>query len=69
MVSDCDMWIAKINAEAGIRVDETGWKARQDVDEIYKMCKDREDGRGAEDRYGHDDDARYPAIGQGYTLG
>ena len=39
MVSDCDKWIAKINAEAGIRVDEAGWKARQDVDEIYKMCK------------------------------
>ena len=31
MVSDCDKWIAKINAEAGIRVDEAGWKARQDA--------------------------------------
>ena len=40
MASDCDQWIAKINAEAGIRVDEAGWKARQNVDQIYQLCKD-----------------------------
>ena len=40
MQSNCDKWIARINAEAGIRVDEAGWRARQNVDDIYKMCKD-----------------------------
>ena len=40
MQSDCDKWIARINAEAGTRVDEAAWKARQNVDDIYKMCKD-----------------------------
>jgi hypothetical protein len=40
MATDCDKWIARINSEAGIRVDEAGWKARQNVDDIYKMCKD-----------------------------
>ena len=43
--SDCDQWIAQINAEAGIRVDEAAWRARQNADDIYKMCKD---GRMAE---------------------
>jgi hypothetical protein len=40
MQSDCDKWIAQINAEAGIRVDDAAWQARQNVDDIYKMCKD-----------------------------
>ena len=38
--SDCDQWIARINAEAGVRADEAAWRARQNVDDIYKMCKD-----------------------------
>ena len=38
--SDCDQWIARINAEAGVRADEAAWRARQNVDAIYKMCKD-----------------------------
>ncbi len=40
MASDCDKWIDRINAEAGVRVDETGWKARQSVDDIARMCKE-----------------------------
>ena len=40
MMSDCDQWIAKINAEAGTRVDEAGYNARQTVDEISKLCKE-----------------------------
>jgi anti-sigma factor ChrR (cupin superfamily) len=40
MTGDCDKWIARINSEAGVRVDEAGWNARQNVDEIYKLCKD-----------------------------
>ena len=40
MARDCEKWISKINAEAGIRVDEAGWKARQNVDEIARLCKD-----------------------------
>ncbi len=39
MTSDCDKWVARINGEAGIRVDEAGWMARQNVDEIDKLCK------------------------------
>ena len=45
MTSDCDQWIAKINAEAGVRADEAAWRARQNVDDIYKMCRE---GRMAE---------------------
>ena len=40
MASDCDKWIARINTEAGIRVDEAGWKARQNADDIARMCKE-----------------------------
>ena len=40
MMSDCDKWIAKINGEAGVRVDEAGHNARLKVDEIAKMCKE-----------------------------
>ena len=39
-MSDCDKWIATINGEAGVRVDETGHNARMKVDEIAKMCKE-----------------------------
>ncbi len=39
MTSDCDKWVGRINGEAGIRVDEAGWMARQNVDEIDKLCK------------------------------
>ena len=28
MTSDCDKWIARINGEAGVRVDEAGHNAR-----------------------------------------
>ena len=38
--SDCDRWIERINAEAGVRVDEAGWKARQNIDDIARMCKE-----------------------------
>ena len=40
MAGDCDKWIERINAEAGVRVDEAGWKARQNVDDIARMCKE-----------------------------
>jgi hypothetical protein len=40
MMSDCDKWIAKIDSEAGVRVDEAGHNARMKVDEIAKMCKE-----------------------------
>jgi len=40
MMSDCDKWIATINAEAGDRVDEAGYTARQKVDDIYRLCKE-----------------------------
>jgi hypothetical protein len=40
MTSDCDKWIARINGEAGVRVDEAGHNARMKVDEIAKMCKE-----------------------------
>ena len=40
MTSDCERWIARINGEAGVRVDEAGHNARQKVDEIAKMCKE-----------------------------
>lgn len=40
MTSDCDKWIARINGEAGIRVDEAGWRARQNVDQISRQCKE-----------------------------
>ena len=39
-MSDCDQWVAKINAEVGIRADEASHAARMKVDEITKMCKD-----------------------------
>jgi len=39
-MSDCDKWVAKINAEVGIRADEASHAARMKVDEITKMCKD-----------------------------
>jgi hypothetical protein len=39
-MSDCDQWVAKINAEVGIRADEASHAARMKVDEIAKMCKD-----------------------------
>ena len=39
-MSDCDKWIATINGEAGVRVDEAGHNARLKVDEIAKMCKE-----------------------------
>ena len=45
MTRDCDKWIARINGEAGVRVDEAGHNARMKVDEIAKMCKE---GRMAE---------------------
>jgi hypothetical protein len=45
MMSDCDKWVARINGEAGVRVDEAGHNARMKVDEIAKMCKE---GRMAE---------------------
>ena len=38
--SDRDRWIERINAEAGVRVDEAGWKARQNIDDIARMCKE-----------------------------
>ena len=40
MASDCAKWIDRINAEAGVRVDEAGWKARQNVDDIARMCNE-----------------------------
>jgi hypothetical protein len=40
MVSDCDKWIAAINAEAGDRVDEAGYTAKQKIDDIARMCKE-----------------------------
>ncbi|PYO05172.1 MAG: hypothetical protein DMD75_29035 [Candidatus Rokuibacteriota bacterium] len=40
MMSDCDKWIATINGEVGVRVDEAGHNARMKVDEIAKMCKE-----------------------------
>ena len=40
MMSDCDKWIAAINAEAGDRVDEAGYTARQKVDDIARLCKE-----------------------------
>lgn len=40
MMSDCDKWIAKINAEAGDRVDEASYTAKQKVDDIARMCKE-----------------------------
>ena len=40
MASDCAKWIERINAEAGVRVDEAGWKARQNVDDIARMCNE-----------------------------
>lgn len=38
--SDCEKWIAQIKSEAGIRVDDAGWQALQNVDQIYKLCRD-----------------------------
>jgi hypothetical protein len=40
MASDCDKWIAKINSEVGVRVDEAGYNARVKADEIARMCKE-----------------------------
>lgn len=40
MTSDCDRWIAAINAEAGDRVDDASWTARQKVEDIARMCKE-----------------------------
>jgi len=40
MMSDCDKWIAKLNSEAGVRVDEAGHNGRMKVDAIAKMCKE-----------------------------
>ena len=39
-MSDCDKWVAKINAEVGVRADEASHAARMKVEEITKMCKD-----------------------------
>jgi hypothetical protein len=47
MRSDCDKWIAAINAEAGDRVDDAGWTARQKVEDIARMCQE---GKMAEAR-------------------
>lgn len=44
-MSDCDKWVARINAEVGPRADEASHAARMKVDQIAKMCKD---GRTAE---------------------
>jgi hypothetical protein len=35
-----DKWIAKINSEVGVRVDEAGYNARVKADEIARMCKE-----------------------------
>jgi hypothetical protein len=40
MMSDCDKWIYTINAEAGDRVDEAGYTAKQKVDDIARLCKE-----------------------------
>jgi len=40
MASGCDKWIAKINSEVGVRVDEAGYNARVKADEIARMCKE-----------------------------
>lgn len=40
MASDCDKWVARINSEAGVRVDEAGYNARVKADEIARMCKE-----------------------------
>jgi hypothetical protein len=37
-MSDCDQWIARITAEAGDRVDEASYTAKQKVDDIARMC-------------------------------
>jgi len=39
-MSDCDKWVARINAEVGVRADEASHAARMKVEEITKMCKD-----------------------------
>jgi hypothetical protein len=39
-MSDCEKWVAKINAEVGTRADDASNNARVKVDEITKMCKD-----------------------------
>jgi hypothetical protein len=38
VMSDCDQWIARITAEAGDRVDEASYTAKQKVDDIARMC-------------------------------
>ncbi len=40
MMSDCDKWIAKIDAEAGARVDDASYTARQKLADIARMCKE-----------------------------
>ena len=40
MPSDCNRWIATIDNDAGVRVDEAGYNARLTVEEIAKMCSE-----------------------------
>jgi hypothetical protein len=40
MSNECQQWLTKIDAEAGTRVDEAGWKARQSLEEIAKLCQE-----------------------------